>query len=75
MATEAQADAQMQQQQTQQQLTGFSQTYSHHTKIEENSKGEARVTVSIYSNDTETAKNECLKLYNELKANLPEADE
>jgi hypothetical protein len=63
------------QQTAQQQLTGFSQTYSHHAKIEENSKGEARVTVSIYSNDTETAKNECLKLYNELKANLPKADE
>ena len=53
-----------------QQLTGFQQTYSHHTEIEENSKGEARVTVSIYSNDTETAKNECLKLYNELKGAL-----
>jgi hypothetical protein len=49
-----------------QQLTGFQQTYSHHTKIEENSKGEARITVSIYSNDIETAKNECLKLYNQL---------
>jgi hypothetical protein len=50
-----------------QQLTGFQQTYSHHTKIEENSKGEPRITVSIYSNDTATAKSECLKLYNELK--------
>jgi hypothetical protein len=53
-----------------QQLTGFQQTYTHHTKIEENSKGEARITVSIYSNDTETAKNECLRLYNELKGAL-----
>jgi hypothetical protein len=49
---------------------GFQQTYSHHTKIEENSKGEARITVSIYSNDIESAKNECLRLYNELKASL-----
>jgi hypothetical protein len=57
-------------QQTQQQLTGFQQTYSHHTKIEENSKGEPRITVSIYSNDTGSAKNECLKLYNELKEAL-----
>ena len=58
--------------QQQQQLTGFNQnqTYSHHAKIEETAKGEARVTVSIYSNDTETAKNECLKLYNELKEAL-----
>ena len=54
----------------QQQLTDFQQTYSHHTKIEENSKGEARITVSIYSNDTDSAKNECLKLYNELKEAL-----
>jgi len=54
----------------QQQLTDFQQTYSHHTKIEENSKGEARITVSIYSNDTDRAKNECLKLYNELKEAL-----
>ncbi len=60
--------------QQQQQLTGFQQTYSHHTKIEENSKGEARITVSIYSNDTESAKNECLKLYNELKASLNKND-
>ena len=56
---------------TEQQLqTAFQQTYTHHTKIEENSKGEARVTVSIYSNDIETAKNECLKLYNQLKEAL-----
>lgn len=54
----------------QQQLTGFNQTYSHHTKIEENSKGEARIAVSIYSNDIETAKNECLKLYNQFKEAL-----
>ena len=54
----------------QQQITGFQQTYSHHAKIEENSKGEARVTVSIYSNDTDSAKNELLKLYNELKEAL-----
>ena len=60
-------EAQTQEQQTQQ---GFQQTYSHHTKIEENSKGEARVTVSIYSNDTETAKNEVLRLYNEVKGAL-----
>ena len=52
------------------QQTGFQQTYSHHTKIEENSKGEARITVSIYSNDTDSAKSECLKLYNELKEAL-----
>jgi hypothetical protein len=56
--------------QTAQQLTGFQQTYSHHTKIEENSKGEPRITVSIYSNDTETAKTECLRLYHELKKEL-----
>jgi hypothetical protein len=58
--------------QQQQQLTGFNQyqTYSHHAKIEENSKAEARVTVSIYSNDTDSAKNECLKLYNQLKEAL-----
>jgi hypothetical protein len=60
----------IEQQTAQQQLTGFNQTYSHHAKIEENSKGEARVTVSIYSNDTETAKNECLRLYNQLKEAL-----
>jgi hypothetical protein len=54
----------------QQQLIGFNQTYSHHAKIEENSKGEARVTVSIYSNDTDSAKIECLKLFNELKEAL-----
>jgi hypothetical protein len=41
------------QQQTQQ-LTGFQQTYSHHTKIEENTRGEPRITVSIYANDIET---------------------
>ncbi len=58
------------QQTQQQQLTGFQQTYSHHTKIEENSKGEARITVSIYSNDIETAKTEVLRLYNELKESL-----
>ena len=63
-------EAQTKQQQQQTQLTGFQQTYSHHTKIEENSKGEARVTVSIYSNDTDSAKNELLKLYNELKEAL-----
>ena len=57
MTTEAQT------QQTQTQLTGFQQTYLHHTKIEENSKGEARITVSIYSNDTETAKNEVLRYH------------
>lgn len=60
----------------QQQLTGFNpnQTYSHHAKIEENSKGEARVTVSIYSNDTDSAKTECLKLYNSLKGALAKND-
>jgi hypothetical protein len=55
-------------QQIQQQ--GFQQTYSHHTKIEESTRGEPRITVSIYANDTETAKTECLKLYNELKESL-----
>jgi hypothetical protein len=58
-----------QQQTQQQQLTGFQQTYSH-TKIEENSKGQARITVSIYSNDTETAKNGVLRRFNELKEAL-----
>ena len=58
------------QQTAQQQLTGFNQIYSHHAKIEENSKGEAGVTVSIYSNDTDSAKTECLKLYNQLKEAL-----
>lgn len=56
------------------QLTGFNQIYSHHAKIEENSKGEARVTVSIYSNDTETAKNEVLRLFKELKEALTKDD-
>ena len=50
--------------------TAFQQTYTHHAKIEETAKGEARVTVSIYSNDTDSVKNECLKLYNELKGAL-----
>jgi hypothetical protein len=47
------------QQTAQQQLTGFNQnqTYSHHAKIEETAKVEARVTVSIYSTDTDSAKN------------------
>ena len=60
------------QQQQQQQLTGFNnqQTYSHHCKIEETAKGEARITVSIYSNDIETAKTQCLRLYNDLKTEL-----
>jgi hypothetical protein len=55
-----------------QQLTqqGFQQTYSHHTKIEENSKGEARVSVSIFCNDTETAKSEVLKLFRSIKQEL-----
>jgi hypothetical protein len=55
-----------------QQLSGFQQIYTHHCKLEETAKGEVRICVSIYSNDIETAKNECLRLYNELKANLPE---
>jgi hypothetical protein len=59
-----------QQVQTQQQLTGFQQTYSHHTKIEENSKGEARVSVSIFCDDSETAKNEVLKLFKSIKESL-----
>jgi hypothetical protein len=53
----------------QQQLTGFNQTYSHHAKLEETATG-VRITVSIYSNDTDSAKNECLKLYNQLKEAL-----
>jgi hypothetical protein len=62
------AEQQLQlQQQTQQ---GFQQTYSHHTKIEESTRGEPRITVSIYANDTETAKTEVLRLYNELKEAL-----
>jgi len=65
-----QRNAQLPTQEQQQQLTGFTQTYSHHAKIEENSKGEARITVYIYSNDTDSDKNELLKLYNELKEAL-----
>ncbi len=50
--------------------SGFITNYSHHSKIEENSKGEARVSVSIFANDLDTAKNEVLRLYKSIKEEL-----
>lgn len=52
------------------QQTGFISNYSHHAKIEETAKGEQRVTVSIFSSDRETVKNEVIRLYNEIKKEL-----
>lgn len=54
----------------QQQQSGFVTNYSHHCKVEENSKGEARVSVSIFANDFDTAKNEVLRLYKSIKEGL-----
>lgn len=56
-------------QQTQQ--TGFLNGYSHFAKLETAAKGEIRITVSVFGNSVDTAASETLKLYNQLKANLP----
>jgi phage-related tail protein len=56
-------------QQTQQQA-GFMNGYSHFAKVEDAAKGEVRITVSVFAENSDIAVKEAVKSYKQLKGAL-----
>jgi uncharacterized protein YktA (UPF0223 family) len=56
------------------QQVGFLNGYSHFAKVEDAAKGEVRITVSEFAENSDIAVSEAIKTYKHLKANLPKND-
>jgi hypothetical protein len=52
------------------QQAGFMNGYSHFAKIEDAAKGEVRITVSVFGENSDIAISEAVKSYKQLKESL-----
>jgi hypothetical protein len=67
----AAADSGKKAEQQLQQQAGFLNGYSHFAKVEDAAKGEVRITVSVFAENSDIAVSETIKSYKMLKGALP----